>query len=313
MFHYAVRGARSRAFREGGRVVSGGVGVRGSGSRGAGAVRGEAASRADGAGSAGARPWLFIGLVFALSVPFVALGFAADAIPGLPNGLPMSALMFVCPGIAATILVRREAGPGAVKALWRKVFRLDAPRGLGWLAVAVGVPAAMMAFAYAGLRLTGAAVPLGDAPWAGVPVFFVLYFAAAAGEEAGWTAYATGALCLRYGRLGAALVLGIVWGVWHLVPLMQAGHSFAWIAWWFLSTIALRLAMVRLYLVSGGSVLAAIVAHDAANIVFSLFPEYAKTPVMAALALAQAVVAAVLWLVTVHADSGAFPVRGISP
>lgn len=322
-----IRSGVRRVSREGWCVVSGGVevGVSGSGrtngavepgaepAEGAGSVRREAAGAPAGSAAVRRRPWTFIALVFALSVPFVGLGFVAGSIPGLPNGLPMSALMFVCPAVAAMILVRREDGPGGVKALWRRTFRLDTPGRSRWIAVAFGLPVVVMALAYAGLRLTGVALPLGDAPWAGVPVFFVLYFVSAAGEEAGWTAYATDALRVRAGWFGAGLVLGIVWAVWHVVPLMQAGRSLAWIGGWFLGTVALRVAMVRVYAVSGGSVLTAILAHDMVNVGSSLFPSYEKASTATAIGLGCAVAAGVLWFVTGRTDSAASRARPIRP
>ena len=41
-----------------------------------------------------------------------------------------------------------------------------------------------------------------------------------------------------YGALGGALLLGVVWAGWHLIPLLSAGRSLAWIAWWALGTVS---------------------------------------------------------------------------
>jgi uncharacterized protein len=44
----------------------------------------------------------------------------------------------------------------------------------------------------------------------------------------------------RWKALQASVLLGLVWAVFHYVPLMQHGRSAGWIAWWALSTVAFR-------------------------------------------------------------------------
>ena len=65
-----------------------------------------------------------------------------------------------------------------------------------------------------------------------------------------------------------------MWAVWHWVPLMQAHRSPAWIAWWFLYTVASRVLIVWLYNNTGKSVFAAILYHDIMNVSWLLFPNY---------------------------------------
>jgi uncharacterized protein len=50
-------------------------------------------------------PLKFFALIFALSVPFWLVGAMYDQGLPLPINLPVAALMFVCPFIAAIILV----------------------------------------------------------------------------------------------------------------------------------------------------------------------------------------------------------------
>lgn len=86
--------------------------------------------------------------------------------------------------------------------------------------------------------------------------------------------YAAGPLLDRRGVLGTGLIIGVVWGAWHVVPLLQAGRSPAWIAWWFLGTVAARVIIVWLYAGTGGSVPAAVVVHAMLNVMPSLLPGY---------------------------------------
>jgi hypothetical protein len=41
----------------------------------------------------------------------------------------------------------------------------------------------------------------------------------------------------RRGALAAGVLIGLVWAVWHFVPLSQAHRPVAWIAWWSLTTV----------------------------------------------------------------------------
>jgi uncharacterized protein len=70
----------------------------------------------------------------------------------------------------------------------------------------------------------------------------------------------------------SSLAIGLIWAMWHYVPLLEAGRTPAWIAWWSLGTVAARVIIVWLYDNTGGSVLAAAIFHDMVNVTYSLFP-----------------------------------------
>ncbi len=65
-------------------------------------------------------PLTFFVLVFALALPFWLLGALVKHVP-LPINLPVSALQFVCPLIAAFILVYREEKLSGVKRLLKSI------------------------------------------------------------------------------------------------------------------------------------------------------------------------------------------------
>jgi hypothetical protein len=45
----------------------------------------------------------------------------------------------------------------------------------------------------------------------------------------------------------SSLAIGLIWAMWHYVPLLEAGRTPAWIAWWSLGTVAARVIIVWLY------------------------------------------------------------------
>ena len=78
-------------------------------------------------------------------------------------------------------------------------------------------------------------------------------------------------------RIGGArsrpgILLGLVWAAWHIVPLVQAHRSPAWIAWWSLGTVTTRIVMVWLYNNTGKSVFGVALFHAMINLCWQLFP-----------------------------------------
>jgi len=87
------------------------------------------------------------------------------------------------------------------------------------------------------------------------------------GEELGWRGFALPRLEHRISGRNAALLLGIVWGVWHLPAFFIPGlPQNAFPLWAFMTTIV-SLAVLVVWIVNnaGGSVIVAILAHWSAN------------------------------------------------
>jgi membrane protease YdiL (CAAX protease family) len=128
---------------------------------------------------------------------------------------------------------------------------------------------------------------------------FALFFIAALGEELGWSGYVIDPLQDRFGALWAALILGVVWVVWHLIPLLQVPQSLPFIAWWSLGTLSYRVIITWLYNNTGKSVFVATFFHTMMNLVFQLFPvkgSYLFDPRVTGLILAAvAIVVVSMW------------------
>lgn len=218
----------------------------------------------------GRSPFVFFALVFLLTIPFWLLGAATGA-ELLPK-LPISALAVVCPMLAAMILEYRRAGLPAMLALLRRVADFRRIPSLAWFAPILLLMPAIMIASY--LVMWGLGWPL--PPFAFQPshavVLLAMFFAAGLAEELGWSGYAIDPLQARYGALNGALVVGVVWAGWHLIPLLQADRSLDWIAAWTLGTVALRVLTVWLYNNTGRSVFAASVFHAMCNLSWQLFP-----------------------------------------
>ncbi|MDA3646668.1 CPBP family glutamic-type intramembrane protease [Saccharopolyspora indica] len=229
---------------------------------------------------------VFFALVFALSLPFWAVGEASGL--QLPAGLPISALQVVVPAVAAALLIRLTGG--SVRRFLRGVF--DAKKiPLVWY-----LPALLLMPAITLLSHGLAGHPLPQPPIVSVLVYFALYVVAACAEEAGWTAYATGPVQRWCGALGAGVLIGAVWAAWHVVPYFQL-HGPVWVLWQSLFTVAARVVIVWLHNNTGRSTFVAVLFHAMINVCYSVSADagaYDPMPV-GAVTLGAAALIALVW------------------
>lgn len=254
--------------------------------------------------SDGRRPIVFLVLVSALSLPFFLLGALFGSVQVGAMKLPASAVMFVLPVVAAALLVHRAAGWAGVVRLLRRVVDRPAAQAR-WYAVAVLIPVGVAVAAHLIARATGqvgSALPLS---LVAVPVLVLAAVVAASCEELGWTAYATDPLQQRWGAAVTGLLLGIFWGIWHLIPLLQAGHSGPWLLGWFAGTVAARVIIVYLHNATNGGGSTAIVLHAMLNVTAALTPDYdnAISPILAGALTVVIAVALTIRRPGVHRDS----------
>ncbi len=213
---------------------------------------------------AASSPWTFFALVFALSIPF----WLAGALTGLQivPGLPLAALMFVCPVLAAALLAYRGNSTIGVAALLKRSFDLGRGKRAGWFALAAILMPGVMAASFVTMRAMGVLVPTPQFSVVTTLALFGALFVAALGEELGWMGYAIDPLQQRWGVLGGSVLLGAVWAAWHFIPLIQAHRAPDWIAWWCLYSLAARVLIVWLYNKTGGSVFVAALFHTMAAV-----------------------------------------------
>jgi membrane protease YdiL (CAAX protease family) len=220
----------------------------------------------------------FFLLIFVLSVPFWLLGTLIQTpSKAISINLPISSLMTFNPLIAALILTYTyNKNFVAIKELLKRAFDLKGiKQNKRYLPIIFFLFPAMMFLAYLVMFLIG--LPLPAEPY--IPlvlplILFPIFFIGAVGEEVGWLGYAIDPMQYRWGALKASVIMGSVWGIWHIWPYIQTNNGLTWIIWQALSNIPLRILIVWLYNNTGKSLLAGILFHTMLNVSQFLFPNY---------------------------------------
>jgi membrane protease YdiL (CAAX protease family) len=226
--------------------------------------------------------WLFWGLA--------ALG-TRDLIPTLPG---LTVIGTFGPLVAAVIVAAQESGRAGVRLLLSRIVRWRvAPI---WYGVAILGPlvitlAAMALHVALGGQMPGIGALIGALPVVLVTAVYMLIFVAL-GEEVGWRGYALPALQARYGALLASLILGVLWGLWHLPVFFNPDTLYSNLPFFlFLSyLIPFTILITWVFNSTGGSVLVAMIVHafmNASIVAWRGLPEYLAEPASAAEATAR--------------------------
>lgn len=93
---------------------------------------------------------------------------------------------------------------------------------------------------------------------------FFLFEMLTNGEEMGWRGFVLPRLQAKYSALRASLILGLVWGFWHLPKFLAPGSSTP-IAWFLLKMLAEAVLFTWLYNNTRGSLLLVTLFHAAGN------------------------------------------------
>lgn len=220
----------------------------------------------------------FFGLSFGLTWGIAAaLLLARDrveaAVGPFSTTNPLYVLAVYAPSLTGVVLTAVRSGRPGLRELGCRLLRRGV-RGRWFALVLLGWPLADLVARLLQWGLTGEPLqPLlldGTPPttlsdWYLAPALLeatLLLDAGPLGEELGWRGYALPRLLPgRSGRLGAAVLLGLVWGLWHLPAFWISGtHQHddgAGIFWLVLGTVASSVIMTWLYLRTGGSILVA--------------------------------------------------------
>ena len=227
------------------------------------------------------REWIksqlrFILLVFGISVFFWAVGPLAEKLlnKSIPVDLPLSSLMVISPITASLICVYKQEGSSGIAALIKRVVDFQRIEKKKWYVVIILLMPSILLMEYLILNMMGGDLPKLNRPDFSLLVFIPIFFIAAVFEEIGWQGYVYDRLRIRLNALNASMLLGGIWALWHIIPLIQLQDSPTWIAWQTLNIFLTRILLVWIYENTGKSVFGSIIFHMMVNVSTVLMPKF---------------------------------------
>ncbi|HNY45142.1 MAG TPA: CPBP family intramembrane metalloprotease [Bacteroidales bacterium] len=213
----------------------------------------------------------FLLLVIPLSVPFYVLNLIPVQL--FPFRLPTSVLMIFVPLGLAIYAVWKNGDADKLKEFFRAIVDFRKAKNRFSL---------VLSFLFMPFLFFIAAIIkdpdnlLGMSQWGSrIVIFaggFVLFYFGAIFEELAWTTYATPVLQKSYGILKTGVLIGVVWGLWHLVPYIMMGHDGRTVFFLTTSSVAYRIIMGYLYRYSSGATTSALLFHTMINLSPELLP-----------------------------------------
>ncbi|WP_254765839.1 type II CAAX endopeptidase family protein [Salinilacihabitans rarus] len=218
----------------------------------------------------------FFALAYAISWSLNGIVIVLEMDPSWTRWIVSGFLSALGPAIAAAVVLvaagdgLREWARGIVR--WRVHPK--------WYAAAIGVPAAITLAAAAVAQFAGGPVDFGtfspDVVTLGIGLVLATFLGGGQ-EELGWRGFAQPELQARLGATPAAVVVGILWGLWHL-PLffdpttIHSQWSLPSQLAYFVGITGFSVLLAWVYNGSGGSILLAMLMHGAENALGSLAP-----------------------------------------
>ncbi len=202
--------------------------------------------------------WGILGLFILLPKPMVAM------FGEITGQHPLFFLAVWTPTIAAFIVITYYSG---IRGLRRYLTRFFLWRcSPAWYVfLAIGIPLVFIAGSALKGNLFTEPFPFSSFP----SLFVALVLTAIKGpiEEFGWRGLALPLLQRKFAPIGAGLILGVVWGFWHLPAFLLSGTPQS--AWsftpFFVGSIALSVIVTALFNASQGSLLLPMLFHFQCN------------------------------------------------
>ena len=206
----------------------------------------------------------FLAITFGLTWGVAALLFLFyDQMVAIFGELSMSNPVFILlvysPGIAGIFLVWRTYGFKGLKSFFQRLTLWRAPAAW-WVFIILGIPLIV----YSGAAIKGSITePFPFSPW--YQVFPAIALALFLGpiEEFGWRGVALPLLQRKLSPFWAGLILGCIWGVWHIPSFLGSGTPQS--AWdfgpFFIGIVAMSIILTPLFNASRGSLLISALFH----------------------------------------------------
>jgi len=222
-------------------------------------------------------PWFFFLLAFTISWLIWLPGILSTV--GLIK-LPVPFIVFFFigtwgPFLAALWVINRDGGSIAIISFWKRGWDFHFPKT--WQMIIVGLVLLVSILPIGIHVLLGGPKPefsLLAKPWLIIPVFLTYFFVGGGNEEWGWRGYTLDKLQTRWNPTFASIILGIIWGAWH-IPLFfidSTGQYHMSLFVFILATPGLSILHTWIYNKTGGKMMATWIFHAAIGTAWEVFP-----------------------------------------
>lgn len=207
---------------------------------------------------------LSFGLTWGIAALLILFSEQVAAIFGeLSYTNPLFILAVYSPGFAGVILVLWHHGVKGLGSFLRRLTLWRAPVAW-WVFLILGIPALF----YAGAALKGSAgAPFPFSPWYRVLPALATALLIGPIEEFGWRGVALPLLQRKFAPVWAGLILGVIWGVWHVPAFLLSGTPQS--AWsfgpYFIGVVAIAVILTPMFNAARGSLLIPVLYHFQMN------------------------------------------------
>ncbi len=177
------------------------------------------------------------------------------------------------PFVGAHSVIFLNEGKEGIKNLWKRFLNIKIKPI--WLLIIIGLIPAIMLCAFLIPLLTGAVAPPISFSWLTFILFFTIFlYGGPFNEEFGWRGYALERFQEKWSSLNSSIILGIIWGFWHL-PLFfmmgssQEGQPFIL---FLMMTTLLSILFTWIYNNTKGNIFAVMLFHCIFNFTHNIIP-----------------------------------------
>jgi uncharacterized protein len=216
---------------------------------------------------------LSIGFITLIALPGILINYGVISIE--VNVLPLMLLGSWTPNIAAFLVIafvlKEKGGVKSLFARWTH-FKV----GTRWYLVALSpILVALAAVMTVNLFTTIPAAEGLPSPDMVAGLLLMSLITGATGEELGWRGFALPRLLKRYNAINASLILGFIWGIWHL-PLWFTGmgwEEIPFLLFMYLG-ICMTLVITWMFIHTNGNMVLVTLFHMSFNISLGLVTQF---------------------------------------
>ncbi|MCL4250064.1 MAG: CPBP family intramembrane metalloprotease [Anaerolineae bacterium] len=212
-------------------------------------------------------------IVWVFSIPSIAIsqGWLDPAYSGLRA---INIISNFSPAIAAIVVTAVVQGRSGVRALLSRLRSSGIP--IYWYAAAVLLPLVInLVGQLAAYLISGTSPHLPGMSWYLFPVYFAgIFVIVGLAEEIGWRGFALPNLQHQHTALVSSVILGVLWGLWHLPTWWIPGtvqHDLS-LPVYVAGTVGFTIILTWLFNSSEGALVLPVLMHTATNTISGFLP-----------------------------------------